>query len=234
MISKYKALKSSYKFWEIHNTAKGFPENYPDEEVVRFLMRLKSKAKILKKKIKDFKVLDLGSGSGKNVKPVIDIGFSLYCIDWSKGGINYIKNKHKNKKIDYKCLDFINNQLPYKNNYFDAVIATSIFDHIFKEDSQTLLKDAHRVLKENGVMISNLMTTKTNKKNRKGEKITDEKNTYLVKSGNSAGEIHSLFEKDNAKKFFSKYFQTKELVDYNILYNQKENLNVFYYHLKKI
>ena len=83
-------------------------------------------------------------------------------------------------------------------------------------------------------MISNLMTTKTNKKNRKGEKITDEKNTYLVKSGNSAGEIHSLFEKDNAKKFFSKYFQTKELVDYNILYNQKENLNVFYYHLKKI
>ena len=54
MISKYKALKSSYKFWEIHNTAKGFPENYPDEEVVRFLMRLKSKAKILKKKNQRF------------------------------------------------------------------------------------------------------------------------------------------------------------------------------------
>ena len=40
-VSKEKALKSCHNFWQIHNTAKGYPENYPDEEVVRFLMRLK-------------------------------------------------------------------------------------------------------------------------------------------------------------------------------------------------
>ena len=231
MISRKEALKSSYKFWQIHNTVKGYPENYPDEEVVRFLMRLKSKVK--NKKNKDFKVLDLGSGSGKNVKPVIEIGFKLYCIDWSKGGNDYIKNKQKKSKIDFKCLDFTTNKLPYKDNYFDAVIATSVFDHIFKADSKKLLKDVNRIIKKNGVMISNLMTTKTDKINRKGDKIINEDNTYLVKSGNSAGEIHSLFEKNYAKSFFSKYFKTKELVDYNISYNQKENLNILYYHLLK-
>ena len=42
IVSREKALKSCYNFWQVHNTEKGFPENYPDEEVVRFLMRLKS------------------------------------------------------------------------------------------------------------------------------------------------------------------------------------------------
>ena len=50
MISREKALKSCYDFWQIHNTEKGFPENYPEEEVVRFLMRLKSFNKKNKKK----------------------------------------------------------------------------------------------------------------------------------------------------------------------------------------
>jgi hypothetical protein len=52
MISQEKALASSYKFWQTHNAKNGFPEDYPDEEVVRFLMRLKSKAKKQKKKKK--------------------------------------------------------------------------------------------------------------------------------------------------------------------------------------
>ena len=46
-VSKEKALKSCHNFWQIHNTAKGYPENYPDE-VVRFLVRIdlaKSKGK---------------------------------------------------------------------------------------------------------------------------------------------------------------------------------------------
>ena len=90
MISREKALKSCYDFWQIHNTEKGFPENYPEEEVVRFLMRLKSFNKKNKKKIK---ILDLASGSGKNIQPIIDLGFELYLIDWSKGGLNYIKKR---------------------------------------------------------------------------------------------------------------------------------------------
>ena len=63
-VSKEKALKSCHNFWQIHNTAKGYPENYPDEEVVRFLMRIKSH-KSKGKNLKDLKILDLGTGSGK-------------------------------------------------------------------------------------------------------------------------------------------------------------------------
>tara|TARA_B100001750_G_C15375223_1_gene529479 strand:- start:49 stop:756 length:708 start_codon:yes stop_codon:yes gene_type:complete len=234
IVSKDKAIESCHNFWQIHNTEKGYPENYPDEEVVRFLMRLKSTSLIEGKKLKDIKILDLGTGSGKNIQPVLDIGFKLYVIDWSNGGLNYIRKKVKKKKINFSCLDFVKNKLPYKKDFFDGVIAISIFDHIFKKDAERLLKEVSRVSKKDAMMISNLMTTNTNKKNRLGTKIKNEKNTYLVKSGNSAGEIHSLFPKAQAQKFYSKYFSTMSTIDYSILYNKKEKLNYQYSNLKKI
>lgn len=233
MIKQNKALKSCYDFWQIHNTKKGYPEDYPDEEVVRFLMRLKSNTIKQKKQIKDIKILDLATGSGKNIQPIMDIGFKLYCIDWSKGGLNYIKKKYKKKNIHFTWLDFVNSKLVYNDDYFDAVIATSVFDHILKKDCEKLLSEVHRVTKKNGLMISNLMTTKTTKKGRVGTKIQGEKNTYLVETGNSAGEIHSLFERNIAKKFFSKYFITNKTVDYKITFNEKYDLNVLYSSLKK-
>ncbi len=230
MISREKALKSCYDFWQMHNTEKGFPENYPEEEVVRFLMRLKSFNKKSKKKIK---ILDLATGSGKNIQPIIDLGFELYLIDWSKGGLNYIKKRYKNKSIKSVCIDFTKKKLPYKKNFFDGVIATSVFDHMFKEDSKKLLKEVYRVTKKNSFMVSNLMTSGTNKKNRLGMRIKSEPGTYLVKTGNSAGEIHSIFKKKEAKHFFSRYFKTLSITDYSILYNYKEKLNYIYCNLKR-
>ena len=45
MIDKLTAKKNSYKFWQKHNSEKGFPEMYPEEEVVRFLSGFKKKKK---------------------------------------------------------------------------------------------------------------------------------------------------------------------------------------------
>ena len=233
IVSKEKALKSCYNFWQVHNTEKGFPENYPDEEVVRFLKRLGSHYLKKGKNLKDIKILDLGTGSGKNIQPVLDLGFKLYVIDWSNGGLKYIKKRIKNKRINFYFLDFVKKKLPYKDNFFDGVIAVQVFDHIFKGDASNLLKEVSRVSKKKSMMISNLMTTNTNKKNRLGIKIKNEKNTYLVKTGNSAGEIHSLFPRRQAKNFYSKYFLTTDIVDYSIVYNKKEKLNFQYCNLKK-
>ncbi len=43
MIEKNIAKKNSFKFWQRHNSLKGFPEKYPEEEVVRFLSMFKKK-----------------------------------------------------------------------------------------------------------------------------------------------------------------------------------------------
>lgn len=197
MIKKNIAKKNSFRFWQKHNSSKGFPEKYPEEEVVRFLSMFKKK---------DIKILDLASGSGKNTFAAIDKGFKVYCVDYSQPGLDLTLRKVKKKKnCKIYCLDITKNQLPFTNNFFDGIIATQVLDHVFKEDVDFIISEMKRVLKKNGKTLLNLMSTKTNKKSRLGIKIQDEKNTYLTAHGNSAGEIHSLFHEKDMNKLFKKF-----------------------------
>ncbi len=201
-IEENKALKCSYNFWKVHNTEKGYPEHYPDEEVVRFLMRLKGNAKKNKKKLKSIKVLDLASGCGKNSIPIAELGFNLFCLDYSKPGLDYTKKRLKklNLSANFSCTDFIKNELPFPDNFFDAIISIQVFDHIFLNSVSRLLEETSRVLKKEGKMIASLMSKRTTKVTRIGIPVKNNKDSYIVSSGNSAGEIHSFF---NEKKMSS-------------------------------
>lgn len=197
MIEKNIAKKNSFKFWQRHNSLKGFPEKYPEEEVVRFLSMFKKK---------NIKILDLASGSGKNTFVAIDKGFKVYCVDYSKPGLDLTLKSIKNKKnCKTYCLDITKNQLPFTDNFFDGIIATQVLDHVFKEDVNFIVSEIKRVLKKDGKTLLNLMSTKTTKKSRLGHKIKNEKNTYLTNHGNSAGEVHSLFHEKEMKKLFKRF-----------------------------
>ena len=197
MIKKNIAKKNSLIFWKKHNSNKGFPEKYPEEEVVRFLSMFKKK---------NIKILDLASGSGKNTFAVIDKGFKAYCVDYSKPGLDLtLKRVKKKENCKIFCLDITKNKLPFDNNFFDGIIATQVLDHVFKEDVDFIISEMKRVLKKNGKTLLNLMSTKTTKKSRLGIKIKNEKNTYLTDYGNSAGEIHSLFHEKEMNKLFKKF-----------------------------
>ncbi len=197
MIEKKIAKKNSFKFWQRHNSLKGFPEKYPEEEVVRFLSMFKKK---------NIKILDLASGSGKNTFAAIDKGFKVYCVDYSKPGLDLTLKSIKNKNnCRTYCLDITKNQLPFTDNFFDGIIATQVLDHVFKEDVNFIVSEIKRVLKKDGKTLLNLMSTKTTKKSRLGYKIKNEKNTYLTNHGNSAGEVHSLFEEKEMKKLFKRF-----------------------------
>jgi len=197
MIKKNIAIKNSFKFWQKHNSEKGFPEKYPEEEVVRFLSMFKKK---------NIKILDLASGSGKNTFAAIDKGFKVYCVDYSKSGLDLTLKKVKKKNnCKIYCLDITKNKLPFTNNFFDGIIATQVLDHVFKEDVDFIISEMKRVLKKNGKLLLNLMSSKTTKKSRLGDKIKNENNTYLTNHGNSAGEIHSLFHEREMEKLFKKF-----------------------------
>jgi cyclopropane fatty-acyl-phospholipid synthase-like methyltransferase len=192
-ISVEEADASSRKFWDWSNAATGLPQNYPDEEVVRFLMPHKGKPLM---------VLDLGAGTGKNSGVIVDLGMRAICADYSVNGLNYINSRYAGRAIETCLSDFTAGPLPFAEESFDLIVAIEIFDHVLKGQARQLASEASRVLKRGGQMLATLFTTNTTRKSKSGTPVTKEKDTVLVSSGRSAGEIHSFFDATAAAALF--------------------------------
>ena len=104
---------------------------------------------LIKKLLKDKeKVLDFGCGNGRFseiFKKTQYIG-----VDISSKLIDMAQKKYPRKK--FLVIDGLN--LPFKDNFFDLVIAIAVFHHIpSKELRIKVLKEIKRVLKNNGILF---------------------------------------------------------------------------------
>ena len=75
---------------------------YPAESVARFLGR--NYSKIDRAVISEMKAFDIGTGSGRNLKALLDYGFQSYGIDYIADACNIAKNNlqgYKNLKEIY-------------------------------------------------------------------------------------------------------------------------------------
>lgn len=192
-VSVEEAVASSINFWDWSNTATGLPQNYPDEEVVRFLMPHKGKPLV---------VLDLGAGTGKNSGVIVDLGMRAICADFSVNGLKYIASRYSGRALETCLLDFTTGSLPFADESIDLVLAIQIFDHVLKGQARQLASEAGRVLSFGGKMLATLFTTNTTCKSKTGVPVTNEKDTVLVSSGRSAGEIHSFFDSNASTALF--------------------------------
>ncbi len=142
---------------------------YPPEDLIRFIRRLK-----FKKKKSKIKILELGCGPGANVKFLIKEGFNVYGIDISKTAIQKARSKiSKIKSKNFIVGNFKN--IPWPDSYFDGVIDNfSLYANELKDIKRTY-KEIHRVLKAKGFFFSKVWGTKTQGFQR-GIKL--EKNTF--------------------------------------------------------
>ena len=86
---------------------------YPAESVARFLGR--NYSKIDRAVISEMKAFDIGTGSGRNLKALLDYGFQSYGIDYIADACNIAKNNlqgYKNLKEIYcgNFTEFISNK----------------------------------------------------------------------------------------------------------------------------
>ena len=98
------------------------------------------------------KVLDLACGSGGLTRKLKKISPSatIFAMDFNVKAISYAKTKESGMDgLKYLVGDAEN--IPFKDNFFDAVIGLDMLDHI--PDYKECLREINRVLKKDGEVV---------------------------------------------------------------------------------
>jgi predicted ATP-grasp superfamily ATP-dependent carboligase/SAM-dependent methyltransferase len=144
---------------------------YPDTYIVSFLARNFPD----KEQNKKLKALDIGFGSGRNLRLLKDYNFQTYGIDYSQEACNVAKEIFDLTDSEISCIDL--KDKPFSNKKFDVILMYGLifFRNIarIRED----LKILYNNLKPSGKMIINFRT-KDDFLFGQGRKI--DKHTYIL------------------------------------------------------
>jgi ubiquinone/menaquinone biosynthesis C-methylase UbiE len=117
-------------------------------QMIWHLLKISSAKKILRN-YKFIRVLDVGCASGYMISQIAKEfpKAKYFGVDVYDQAILYGKSKYP--EINFKTA-FADN-LPFKNNFFDAIIFYETIEHV--EDPLKTLRELKRVLKKDGVLI---------------------------------------------------------------------------------
>lgn len=108
--------------------------------------RLKKAFRILSE-YKNKRFLDIGCGKGDFTEELKKISPDVFAVEISHEGVAAAKKKG----INAEQLDIDEQDLPFQEDYFDAVFCGEFIEHVVYPDH--LLEEIHRVLKKGGVAV---------------------------------------------------------------------------------
>lgn len=155
------------------------------------------------------RVLDLGCGSGRHLIYLVKKGFDVYGFDISEYGIKIARDWLKKEKLraNFK-IGNIYKKLPYKDNFFDALISTQTLHHNRISKIRELIKEIERILKPGGLIfitVSRMGPKKDIPKERWWKIKFIAPRTYIPLSHDEKGLIHYLFNKKTLRKEFKNF-----------------------------
>jgi len=119
----------------------------PDENFYNLYIEMPAMLSILKNRVKNMKVLDLGCGSGIFSKKLLQLGSNVVGLDLSKSLIDIARKE--NPKIEFHIGDAKKTQ--FKKTSFD-IVSSSLMIHYFN-NLDPLFKEISRILKNNGTLV---------------------------------------------------------------------------------
>lgn len=136
---------------------------------------IKYSVKLFKKR-KFKRVLDLGFGTGRHAVFLVKNSFEVHGIDISNHGKKITERRLKNLHMhaDLKIGNMAN--LPYKKDFFDAIVSTHVLNHDLKKNIIRAFDEARRTLKISGIFV---LIVPSLKDGHYGIGKEIEKNTFL-------------------------------------------------------
>jgi len=158
---------------EYDEETKDFWENFPRTVVDAFVTSVRGK------------VLDIGSGPGRDGLILKTAGLDVVCLDASEAMVKISREKGLESILG----DF--NDLPFVDNSFDGVWAYTSLLHVPKARIGRPLREIVRVLKPGGMLGLGL--------------IEGESELYRESSGVGKPRWFSFYTKDEIEKFLARY-----------------------------
>jgi len=161
----------------------------PHDDMARFarLLRLRSART----------VLDLGCGTGRHMLYFAEKLYDVYGIDQSPEALRRAKMLLESKGHTPQLKEGnIYKHLPYRSNYFDAVISTQVIHHAMRYEIEEAVEEVARVLKKGGLLFATFpmkVGGVRGKWIKKVRKIAP--HTFFPTEGKEAGLIHYVFDK---------------------------------------
>lgn len=96
------------------------------------------------------RILDIGSGAGRDAAYMVERGFDVTGIDFSSELVRIAK---KNVSIaQFQIMDF--EEMDFPSDSFDGVWASASLLHVPRKNLLPVLKNIHTILKEGGLFFS--------------------------------------------------------------------------------
>ena len=151
-------------------------KNIYDKLDISFTPFFKENIKLFKE-MECKRVLDIGCGYGKHSIYLAENKFNVTSIDINAQAIEWLKRYIDRKSItNITLIQADINSLPFQDNYFDAVICTSVLHHQDFKQIKNSISEIYRVLKQDGYFIFDFLSVEDDSFGI-GEEI--EKNTFI-------------------------------------------------------
>jgi len=177
-------------------------DNKPQSDVVRFTKFLRKQGVELAK----CRVLDLGSGAGRNSFYFAEMGAGVVGLEISKTAIQISNENSKKARLNIKYVkQSIGEKFPLEDESVDIVLDVTSSNSLSEGEREIYLSETNRVLKVGGYFVVKALckdgdaNAKYLLKNNPGK----EKDTYIMPG---LGVTERVWSKDDLISFYEKYF----------------------------
>jgi len=107
------------------------------------------------------KALDLGCGDGRNSLYLSRFGLEVTAVDNSPVAIVKLGRKISENNLEGKIIPVCEdvNNFQFRENYYDLVVAITLFDHLERENAYSLFERTVHSLRNGGYILVKVHTT---------------------------------------------------------------------------
>ncbi|MDD5146386.1 MAG: class I SAM-dependent methyltransferase [Candidatus Pacebacteria bacterium] len=204
---QFNTWENEYKSSKLLVIKKAEPQN----DTLRFFRYLKKYEKF---KLEGLRVLDLGSGTGRNANYLAKLGNVVVGMEISHTAIDIAKKRAKEigveKNVTYQNRN-IGSAYPFEDQYFDLILDVTSSNSLNNVERDVYIQEVYRTLKKGGYLFVRALCLDGDKNAKNLLKICPgpEYDTYVILE---LGLIERVFGEQDFRELYGRHFKIKKLL----------------------